>query len=183
MRTSSEGTQASREGKLYPQDANVAEVDMVRLLMSNPRTPIIINPPTIANEVGRRTGFGRIFTPCPATRMIDYESSATGRRKSLQHPSLVSSAVRCVKGSKGHLSQRINCYASNAGTECNSRRKGRLVDSQCHTQGRRVVVVSERVMPLTGRRTLAEKVHSLQVAGRQDAALSMAYTIDIQRDR
>ncbi len=29
---------------------------------------------------------------------------------------LVSSVVRHVKGSKGHLSRQINCYASNAGT-------------------------------------------------------------------
>jgi len=58
----------------------------------------------------------------------------------MQHPSQVSSVVRHVKGSKGHLSQRVNCYASNAGTECDSLR-GRLVDSQCHTQGSEVVVV------------------------------------------
>lgn len=51
-------------------------------------------------------------------------------------------------GSKGHLSRRVNCEASNAGTGGNSRR-GRSADDQCCRRGRRVVVVSERVMPLT----------------------------------
>ncbi len=74
MRTSSEGKQASLEGKLYPQDENVAEVDTVRLKMSNPRIPIINLPPTIANEAVRRAGFEVAVTPCPATRSTCYES-------------------------------------------------------------------------------------------------------------
>ncbi len=167
MRTSSEGKQASLEGKLYPQDENVAEVDTVRLKMSNPRTPIIMRPPTIANEAVRRTGIIRAFTPCPATRVEICESSVTGAIRSMQSNRLVSSVVRHVKGSKGHLSQRVNCDASNAGTDDISL-WGRLVDSQCCRRGRRVVVVSERITPLTWRRTQAEKAHRLLVAGRQE---------------
>ena len=102
--------------------------------------------------------------------------------RSVQQDELVSSVVRHGKGSEGHLSQRRNCYASNAGTDDDSLR-GRLADSQCCHRGRRVVVVSQRVMPLTRRRTLAEKVHSLQVVGRQVAALLRAYTLSSQRDR
>ena len=87
----------------------------------------------------------------------------------MQSDGLVSSVVRHVKGSEGHLSQRINCYASNAGTNIGSLR-GRLADSQCQCWGRRVVVVSERVMPLTGRRTLAESNHK-RVKSRTDKTL------------
>ena len=147
MRTSLEGKQASLEKELYLQDENVAEADMVRREMSNPRTPIIIIPPTIANEAARQTGIDDDFTPCPIT-LILFELVA-GFIRSLQSDELVSSVVRHVKGSEGHLSQQLNCYASNAGTDCDSC-KGRLADSQSHTQGRRVVVVSERVTPLTG---------------------------------
>ena len=169
MRTSLWGKQTSLEGKLYSQDENVAEADMVRPKMSNLRIPITIEPPTIANEVVRRAGFECFLTPCPATRILLYESSDTGAMKSVQPNRLVSSVVRHVKGSKGHLSRRVNCYASNAGTDDNSLR-GRSADDQCCRRGRRVVVVSERVMPLTWRRTLAEKAHRLQVAGRQRRA-------------
>ena len=157
MRTSLEGKQASLEMELHRQDENVAEADMVRREMSNPRTPIIIYTPTIANEVWRRAGFDDDFTPCPATRCVCCESTATGFIRSLQSDELVSSVVRHVKGSERHLSRRINCYVSNAGTDDNSY-KGRLADSQCGHRGRRVVVLSGRVTPLTRGRTLAEKV-------------------------
>ena len=148
MRTSLEGKQASLEMELHHQDENVAEADMVRRLMSNkrdeathlPRTPIIIWSPTVVNEVERQAGFEDVSTPCPATRSVACESSVTGFIRSLQPDELVSSVVRHVKGSEGHLSQRINCYASNAGTDYDSLR-GRLADSQCHSQGSEVVVV------------------------------------------
>ena len=104
--------------------------------MSKPGIPIIMGSPTIANEARRRTGFTFLVTPCPATHMCCYESSVTGMRKSVQFHHLVSSVVRHVKGSKGHLNQRINCYASNAGTSFDSL-LGRLADSQCQSLGQR----------------------------------------------
>src|SRR5688572_13081902 len=113
--------------------------------MSNLRTPIIIGPPTIANEAVRQTEFELLVTLCPTIWIFLYKY--VGVMKSLQHRNLVSSVVRHVKGSKGHLSQRINCYVSNAGTNLDSREavrlRGRLADSQCLGWGRRVVVVSE----------------------------------------
>lgn len=51
MRTSLEGKQASCENEQHIQDANVAEANMVRRLLSNLRIPIIIELPTVANEV------------------------------------------------------------------------------------------------------------------------------------
>ena len=140
MRTSSEGKQAILEGESHSQDENVAEADTVRRSMSNPRTPIIKEPPTVTNEVVRRAGFKGLHTPCPATRIVVCESSATGATRSLQSRRLVSSVVRHVKGSEGHLSWRINCCASNAGTGGGSLR-GRLADSQCRGRGSKIVVV------------------------------------------
>ena len=62
--------------------------------------------------------------------------------------------VRRVKGSERHLSQRINCYACNAGTETSSPRGvGRLI-ANARAQGSKAVVVSERVIPFTRRRAL-----------------------------
>lgn len=121
MRTSSEGKQASLETELHRQDENVAETDKVRLIMSNPRTPITMSPPTVANEAERRAESEDSVTLCPATLNDDSESSVTGAAKSLQIEQLVSSVVRHVKGSKGHLTQWRNCYASNAGTDCDFR--------------------------------------------------------------
>lgn len=46
-----EGKQASCESEQHTQKANVAETNMVRRLMSNLRTPIIIFLPTAVNEV------------------------------------------------------------------------------------------------------------------------------------
>lgn len=50
--------------------------------------------------------------------------------------------VRHAKESESDLSQWINCYMSNAGTEWDSlNNQGRLVDSQCHRRGSESVVV------------------------------------------
>lgn len=46
-----EGKQASRENEQHFQDANVAEVNMVKRLLLNLRIPIIFDAPTVANEV------------------------------------------------------------------------------------------------------------------------------------
>jgi hypothetical protein len=48
--------------------------------------------------------------------------------------------IRHVKESEEDLSQWINCYASNAGTNYDSLR-GRRTDSQCHSWGSKAVVV------------------------------------------
>ena len=56
MRTSLEGTQASRERESHPQDANVAEADMVKHSMLKLRTPISIELPTVTNWVGEQSG-------------------------------------------------------------------------------------------------------------------------------
>jgi hypothetical protein len=140
MRTSSEGKQASFEAEPYCQDENVAEADTARRSMSNPRTPITIGTPTTVNEAWRQAGREDCVTPYPTTRMVYCESSVMGAMRSLQSRRLVSSVVRHVKGSEGHLSRRINCCASNAGTGGDSLR-GRLADSQCRSRGSETVIV------------------------------------------
>lgn len=50
-RTSSEGKQASLEDEQHVQDENVAEANMMKRLMLNPRNPITIRLPTAVNEV------------------------------------------------------------------------------------------------------------------------------------
>lgn len=155
MRTSLEGKQANREGELHAQQANVAEADTVRRSMSNPRTPISMGPPTVANEVVRRAGRVDCVTPCPATRMFGCESTVTGAMRSLQSHSLVSSVVRHVKGSEGHLSRRTNCCASNAGTGGGSLR-GRLADSQRRGRGSEAVVVGEVTSTQGGRESRSQ---------------------------
>jgi hypothetical protein len=136
---------------------------MVRLYMSNLRIPITIEPPTIANEVERQTEFNHWFSLCPTTWIFFHKF--VGDMKSVQHHNRVSSVVRHVKGSKGHLSQRINCYVSNAGTNIGSLEattlRGRLADSQCQLLGQRSRSSrwsndhSGRAgKPLTGQRTL-----------------------------
>jgi hypothetical protein len=132
--------QASLEAESHCQDENVAEADMVRRSMSNLRTPINMWPPTVTNEAVRRARINDLFTPCPATRGGSYELSDTGFIGSLQSDELVSSVGHHVKGFERHLSQRINCNASNVGTDCDSLR-GRLVDNQCHDQDSETVVV------------------------------------------
>lgn len=72
--------------------------------------------------------------------MVRCESSATGAMGSLQYHWLVSSVVRHVKESERGLNQRINCYASNAGTSCDSH-LGRLTDSQRRNRDSEAVVV------------------------------------------
>lgn len=111
---------------------------MVRRSMSNPRSPKTRNTPTVTNEVWRQAGFYVKLTPCPA--MPHMELRLSGVTRSLQPFSLVSSVVRHGKGSEGNLNRQVNCYASNAGTGCNSR-KGRLADSQCYRRGSESVVV------------------------------------------
>jgi hypothetical protein len=135
-----EGKQASLEAELHRQKENVAEADMVRRSMSNPRTPISIEPPTVANEVVGRAGSDIRLIPRPATRTLVCEPSVTGATGSLQFRRLVPSVVRHVKGSEGHLSRRVNCCASNAGTGGGSLR-GRLADSQRRSRGSEAVVV------------------------------------------
>ena len=171
MRTSSEGKQASLEGEPHPQDENVAEADMVRRSMPNPRTPIFMEPPTAVNEVVRRTGFKGLHTPCPATVMC--ESSVTGTARSLQSRRLVSSVVRHVKGSEGHLSRRINCCASNAGTGGGSLR-GRLADSQCRGRGSETVVVGGVTSTRGGRESRSQGEGSYNT--RRDTTLDRGRT-------
>jgi len=139
MRTSSEGTQARLEGESHSREGHVAEADTVRRSMSNPRTPIIIKLPTVTNEVVMRLARTKFsLKPCP--QLESAFSSQYGLAGSLQLGELVSSVVRHVKGSEGHLSQRINCYASNAGTGCGSLR-GRRAGRQCRRRGSKAVVV------------------------------------------
>ena len=60
-----EGKQASRESEQHIQDANVAEVDMVKRLLLNLRIPIIFDAPTVANEVWKtcRCKIGSLMLP------------------------------------------------------------------------------------------------------------------------
>ena len=124
----------------HRQDEYVTEADMARRSLSNLRHPITQNAPTAINEVWRQARNESNLIPRPVTREHQCETKYTGLMKPLQPNQLVSSVARHVKGSEGGLSQRINCYASNAGTECDSLR-GRLADSQCHTRGSESVVV------------------------------------------
>lgn len=134
------GKRARLESESHTQKEYVTEVDRARRSMSNLRSPITIGTPTVANEVSRRAGTELLFISCPATRAKTCESSVTGPMKSLQFHRLVSSVVRHVKGSERSLRQRLNCYASNAGTGCVSLR-GRRADRQCHSRGSESVVV------------------------------------------
>ena len=121
------------------------ETDRARRLLSNLRSPINTAPPTVTNEVVRQAVSELLLIPRPATRIVLDESSVTGPVKPLLSHRLVSSVVRHVKGSERSLSQWINCYASNAGTSCDSLEaatlRGRLADSQCHSRGSESVVV------------------------------------------
>jgi hypothetical protein len=146
---------ARLEAESHRQDEYVTEADMVRRSLSNLRHPITRNTPTAINEVWRQTGNGSNLIPCPATHRELCESSTMGRMKSLQYHQLVSSVVRHVKGSERGLSQRINCYASNAGTECDfleaTTLRDRRADRQCHARGSESVVVGG-VTPTQGER-------------------------------
>jgi hypothetical protein len=73
----------------------------------------------------------------PRNRMEMY--GRAGAEWALHPTKPVSSLVRQVKGSNGHLRPRKSCNASNAGTVTDSR-KGRLADSQCRDRGREAVV-------------------------------------------
>lgn len=106
----------------YHQDEHVTEVDMVRRLLSNPRYPITTCPPTTANEVEGQANYVVEIVGRPSTANV--EGDCLGSVESLQFHGLAPSVVRHVKGSEGDLSQRINCYASNAGTERSSLRVG-----------------------------------------------------------
>src|SRR5215472_3156428 len=79
---------------------------------------------------------------CPATYIGVCKSSVTGDHKVLTTFGLVPSVARHVKGSEENLNQRINYYASNAGTDGDSLR-GRWADHQCHNRGSEVIVVVE----------------------------------------
>jgi hypothetical protein len=79
---------------------------------------------------------------CPATYIRVCKSSVTGDHKVLTTFGLVPSVVRHVKGSEEDLNQRINYYASNAGTDGDSL-QGRWADHQCHNRGSEVIVVVE----------------------------------------
>jgi hypothetical protein len=129
----------------HRQDEYVTEADMVRRSLSNLRHPITQNTPTAINEVWRQARNGSNLIPRPVTRYHQCETKDMGLMEPLQPNQLVSSVARHVKGSEGGLSQRINCYASNAGTECDFREaatlRDRLADSQCHARGSESVVV------------------------------------------
>ena len=127
MRSSLLGNRESGEMESHHQDANLTEADKARRSLSNPRSPISFDTPTVTNEAWRRVS-NELLIAHPATRVRNYGSSATGRVRSLQFHQLVSSVVRHVKVSEGSLSQRSNCYVSNAGTD-NISREGRLADS------------------------------------------------------
>lgn len=127
----------------HTQDEYITEADMARRLLSNLRLPITQYTPTAIKEVWRQAESEsnltlRPITPTQTLRII-------GSLESLQFQRLVSSVVRHVKGSERSLSQRINCYASNAGTNNNSLEaatlRGRLADSQCYCWGSESVVV------------------------------------------
>ena len=62
------------------------------------------------------------------SRHSKFQVLVTGMMKSLQHHHLVSSAVRRVKGSEGHLQSAVKLLCGNAGTNYYSLR-GRRIES------------------------------------------------------
>lgn len=122
----------------YHQDEHVTEADMVRRLLSNPRYPITTWPPTTANEVEGQANYDVEIVGRPSTANV--EGDCLGSVESLQSRRFAPAWYATSKGSEGDLSQRINCYASNAGTE-RSFLRGRLADGQCYARGSESVVV------------------------------------------
>jgi hypothetical protein len=107
MRSSSLGKRESGEMESHHQDANLTEADKARRLLSNLRSPITPDTPTVTNETWRQVGNEQVIIAYPATRILHYGSSVTGPERSLQPFGLVSSVVRHVKGSERSLSQPI----------------------------------------------------------------------------
>jgi hypothetical protein len=138
MRSSSCGTRASLAAESHCQDEDVTEAVKVRRSMSNLRSPIIWNIPTVTNEVWRRTQSPLSGIPRPDRSAKYY--SWLGPLRSRQSERLVSSVVRHVKGSERDLQQRRNCAASNAGTDADSL-WGRRADRQCQDRDSGIVVV------------------------------------------
>ena len=112
---------------------------MVRPNMSNPRPPRITNTPTVVTRCGDEQE-GNLYSPPAPPSHLFLGARGQGSTESSQLTGRVSRAARRVKGSEGNLRRRINCYASNAGTGCNSPR-GRRADRQCCNRGSETVVV------------------------------------------
>lgn len=140
MRSSSKGTRARFAAELYRQEEHVTKADMVRRTMSKPRFPITIYTPTIAMRCGDKWAIHKQHKKNRPPRNSILLGLITGPTKSMQPSWLVSTVVRHVKESEGHLSQRINYCVSNAGTGGDSLR-GRRVDRQCRSRGSGTVVV------------------------------------------
>jgi hypothetical protein len=146
MRMSWPGKQASGEGESYAQDANVAETDKARRLMSNLRHPIINDIPTMTKRYRNKIENDFVFILYPATRNLTYGSSVTGGYLNFAFdnpsPSVLDKTGQPahVKESERSLRQWLNCHLSNAGTDYDLR-KDRQVDCQCHSRGSMAVVV------------------------------------------
>ena len=153
------GTRARLESESHTQEEYVKEADMARRLMSNLRSTITIDTPTAANEVWRQVR-KELFSSS-SSHSEQFRMHAMGSNESLQSIAVVSSVVRHVKGSERSLSQRINCYASNAGTGYDSLR-GRWTDHQCHNWDSEVVVVGG-VTTTQGERENRSQGEGLQV--------------------
>jgi hypothetical protein len=172
---------ARLEAESHRQDEYVTEADMARRSMSNLRLPITQNTPTAINEVWRRARNESNLIPRPVTREYQCEAKYTGLMKPLQPNQLVSSVARHVKGSEGGLSQRINCYASNAGTECDflvaTTLRDRLADGQCHARGSESVVVGGVTTTRGGResRSQGEGTQAQPVSPNSEADGSRPY--------
>lgn len=97
------------------QDEYVAEADMVSRSMANSRLPIItVTCPRWFR--GRRAKQSIIKVGLTAPSLAKKSPGAVGMRVVFTTLGLALHAVRCAKESEEDLSQRINCYASNAGT-------------------------------------------------------------------
>lgn len=104
MRTSSEGKQASLEDEQHVQDENVAEANMMKRLMLNPRNPIIIGLPTVVNEVRKIYEIQSFFLLKFVRYLWFPPYKCTASIQSMQLNRVSSSVVRYVKDSEGHLS-------------------------------------------------------------------------------
>lgn len=120
---------------------------------------------------------------CPATYIGVCKSSVTGDHKVLTTFGLVPSVARHVKGSEENLNQRINYYASNAGTDGDSLR-GRWADHQCHNRGSEVIVVVEVTLH-QGDGSTEHRAKDLRLDGNMDLETdsSRLYQSNDQRDQ
>lgn len=111
------GTHASLEGELYSQEENAAEADKVNPYVESEIPTFSYPPATIAKRWRGLLKRGGIYSSTPQPVFPGAGRQLRESMKSLQPHGLVSSLAVQAKVSEGDLSQWINCYLSNEGTD------------------------------------------------------------------